>query len=89
MDHDPPRAVVQVDVQQLEAEREKFHAALDTLDDALVRLEQLWIFNVRDPMNRCEDDTNLSSRRIVERFKTTLPRSSVRSMDKFLHFFPN
>lgn len=36
----------QVDYQHLEAEKEKFHAAVDTLDSALIRLEQLWISNV-------------------------------------------
>lgn len=35
-----------IDCQYLEAEREKFNAALDTLDSALVQLEQLWISNV-------------------------------------------
>lgn len=34
------------DEQKLEAEREKFHAAVDTLDNALLRLEQLWMSNV-------------------------------------------
>ena len=36
-----------VDCQRLEAEKEKFNAAVDTLDSALVRLEQLWISNVK------------------------------------------
>jgi hypothetical protein len=37
----------QVDCQRLEAEKQKFNAAIDTLDSALLRLEQLWISNVR------------------------------------------
>ncbi|CAF4981589.1 unnamed protein product, partial [Rotaria sp. Silwood1] len=37
----------QIDCQRLEAEKQKFNAAIDTLDSALVRLEQLWISNVR------------------------------------------
>ena len=36
----------EIDYQNLEAEKEKFNAAIDTLDSALVRLEQLWITNV-------------------------------------------
>jgi len=43
---------------QLEAEREKFHAAIDTLDNALVRLEQLWISNDDRRMIR-EDFTSI------------------------------
>ncbi|CAM4745380.1 unnamed protein product [Rotaria magnacalcarata] len=35
----------QVDRQRLEAEKQKFNAAIDTLDGALVRLKQLWISN--------------------------------------------
>jgi len=35
----------QADCQRLEAEKQKFNAAIDTLDSALVRLEQLWISN--------------------------------------------
>jgi predicted RNase H-like HicB family nuclease len=35
-----------IDSQRLVAEREKFHAAIDTLDSALVRLEQLWLSHV-------------------------------------------
>ncbi|CAF3189262.1 unnamed protein product [Rotaria sp. Silwood2] len=38
----------QIDCQRLEAEKQKFNAAIDTLDSALVRLEQLWISNVRN-----------------------------------------
>ncbi|CAF4465672.1 unnamed protein product, partial [Adineta steineri] len=33
----------QIDCKRLEAEKEKFHSAIDTLDNALVRLQQLWI----------------------------------------------
>ncbi|CAF1005748.1 unnamed protein product [Adineta steineri] len=35
----------EIDCQHLEAEKQKFNAAIDTLDSALVRLEQLWISN--------------------------------------------
>ncbi|CAF1442640.1 unnamed protein product [Rotaria sp. Silwood1] len=38
----------QIDCQRLEAEKQKFNAAIDTLDSALVRLEQLWISNNND-----------------------------------------
>ena len=36
----------QVDCQRLEAERQKFNGAIDTLDSALVRLQQLCLSNV-------------------------------------------
>ncbi len=36
----------EIDCQHLEAEKQKFNATIDTLDSALVRLEQLWISNV-------------------------------------------
>ncbi|UJR14670.1 hypothetical protein I4U23_001663 [Adineta vaga] len=35
----------QIDCQRLEAEKQKFNAAIDTLDNALVRLQQLWLSN--------------------------------------------
>lgn len=38
--------LAQGDCQRLEAEKQKFNKAIDTLDSALVRLEQLWISNV-------------------------------------------
>jgi len=38
-------SINQIDYQRLEAEKQRFNAALDTLDSALVRLEQLWISN--------------------------------------------
>ncbi|CAF3619149.1 unnamed protein product [Rotaria sp. Silwood1] len=38
-----------VNCQHLEAEKQKFNAALDTLDSALVQLEQLWISNDTHP----------------------------------------
>jgi hypothetical protein len=36
----------EIDCQHLEAEKEKFNAAIDTLDSVLIRLEQLWLSNV-------------------------------------------
>ncbi len=35
-----------IDCRHLEAEKQKFNAAVDNLDSVLVRLEQLWISNV-------------------------------------------
>ena len=39
--------LAQTDYQRLAVERQKFHTAIDTLDSALVRLQQLWISNVK------------------------------------------
>ena len=46
----------QVDYQRLEAERQKFNGAIDTLDSALVRLQQLCLSNV----NHLRCDKHLS-----------------------------
>ncbi|CAF1373937.1 unnamed protein product [Rotaria sordida] len=46
-----------VNCQYLEAERQKFNAAIDTLDSALVQLEQLWISN--DNHQSIERDVSL------------------------------
>jgi len=45
LDEDEYEPLHQVDYQRLEAEKQKFNAAIDTLDSALVRLEQLCISN--------------------------------------------
>jgi hypothetical protein len=48
---DKYESLTQIDRQRLEAEKQKFNAAIDTLDSALVRLEQLWISNVTKKQN--------------------------------------
>ncbi|CAF0993367.1 unnamed protein product [Rotaria sordida] len=40
----------QVDCQRLEIEKQKFNAAIDTLDNTLVRLKQLCLINNNDPL---------------------------------------
>ena len=40
------------DSQRFEAERKKFNTAIDTLDNALARLEKLWISNDRTSVER-------------------------------------
>ncbi len=60
-----------MDCQRLEAEKQKFHAAIDTLDSALVRLEQLWISNVIHP------SFHLSFIRPILCFRLIMPRLNV------------
>ncbi len=36
----------EIDYQNLEAEKQKFNSAIDSLDSVLIRLEQLWLSNV-------------------------------------------
>ena len=36
----------EIDSQYLEAEKQKFNAAIDNLDSVLIRLEQLWLSHV-------------------------------------------
>ncbi len=41
-----PLKNTEVIYQDLEAEKKKFNEALDTLDNVLIRLEELWLLNV-------------------------------------------
>ncbi|CAF0834240.1 unnamed protein product [Rotaria sordida] len=43
----------QADCQRLEIEKQKFNAAIDTLDNTLVRLKQLCLINVRNLYLNC------------------------------------
>ncbi|CAF4163384.1 unnamed protein product [Rotaria socialis] len=45
-----------IDCQNLEAEKQKFNAAIDTLDSALVQIQQLWISN--DHRSSIQDDVS-------------------------------
>jgi hypothetical protein len=41
-----PLKNTEVIYQDLEGEKKKFNEALDTLDNVLIRLEELWLLNV-------------------------------------------
>ncbi|CAF1436501.1 unnamed protein product, partial [Adineta ricciae] len=88
----------QVDCQRLEAERQKFNAAIDTLDSALVRLQQLCLSN-NDHASITQDvssilnsiDTQVSSlfNQLLASNPSILPKSSTLSSQTFFLHQPH
>ncbi|CAF1315482.1 unnamed protein product [Adineta steineri] len=83
----------QIDCKRLEAEKEKFHSAIDTLDNALVRLQQLWISS-NDPTSIEQDVSSLlvsiddKVSLLFNQLLTTNPSTSTKSpstQSLFLH----